>query len=105
MGGDPGRGQRDVLPGRGAPKTGSPGPAHPDFYLHGRACLMRVGGVDAGAAFQGWVLNIPLELSANYCLAGPGLDHPAPMSSHGLAGGFPWLCSWVMSRGPEMDWT
>lgn len=48
MGGDPGRGQRDALPGRGAPKTGSPGPAHPDFYLHGRACLMRVGGGGGG---------------------------------------------------------
>lgn len=38
----------------------------------------------AGAAFQGWVLNIPEELSANYCLAHP---RPGPPSSPEL----PWL--------------
>ena len=37
----------------------------------------------AGAAFQGWVLNIPEELSANYCLAQP---RPGPPGSPELPG-------------------
>lgn len=80
MEGDPERGKKNVWPYGQSPKIGSPEPAHPDFYLYRRACLMGGGGYlqPARAAFQGWVLNIPEELSANYCLA---LPRPGPPCS------------------------
>lgn len=83
-----GRGWRNVLPG-GLPKAGPPGPAHPDLYRRGRACLWQGDLQPAGAAFQGWVLNIPEELSLISTLPIPGLDYPAPLCSHGSARGLP----------------
>lgn len=73
------RGKKNVLPYGESPKIGSPEPAPPDFYLYRRACLMVGGYLQlVRAAFQGWVLNIPEELSANYCLAWP---RPGPPCS------------------------
>lgn len=44
MEGDPERGKKNVWPYGQSPKIGSPEPAHPDFYLYRRACLMVGGG-------------------------------------------------------------
>lgn len=86
-----------MLPYGGAPKIGSPVPAHPDFYLDCRACLM-MGVICSQQELHSRAKYLTFQRSSQLITALPsqGLDHPAPH----LARGRSQLCSWVTMKGP-----
>ena len=81
-------------------------PDDPDFYLHYGAYLM-VGGICSRQELHSRAGYLTFQRSSQLitALPSPVLDHPAPLSSQGLARGLWWLCSWVTLRGPEMGQT
>ena len=83
-----------------------PVPADSDFYLHCGAYLM-VGGICSQQELHSRAGYLTFQRSSQLIIAlpSPGVDHPAPLSSQGLARGLWWLCSWVTLRGPEMGQT
>lgn len=66
-----------------------------------------VGGICSRQELHSRAGYLTFQRSSQLIIALPvlGLDHPAPLSSHGLARGLWWLCSWVPLRGPEMGQT
>lgn len=85
MEGDPERGQNTMLSYGGAPRIGSLVPAHPDFYLYCRACLM-MGVICSQQELHSRAKYLTFQSSSQLIIAlpSPGIDHPAPLSSMAL---------------------